>query len=366
MGEKMRILYLTTSLERNVFDSFVNGGRKLNPAGQNFHGKMIEALKMQDDVEVISLLPFPSIALKGNYHYVQPIGNKILKLLFQPKKIIEATHGVDFDVIVYDSLNVSLAKAAKKLAKQKQRKRIAILTDNPYNITGVNSTYCKNVISLSKDADGYFALSKGLFDAFSSKKDAPCLIKKGVVREPSKKKLKLEPYIYFGGALYSRYGVDKLINAYNEAKPPYKLLIAGHGQLKDLIIEEDKKEAGIKFLGQLNEEDNRIYQSNASILVNPRPYEEELERNSIPSKMLEYLSSGKKIISGPNKALEEEFGESLNIINGDIGEGLIKIFSSLKGKDELKENTSKDDVLNKYGLKAISDEFHHFLEAFIK
>ena len=55
----MKIIYVTTSLEENDYVEFNKQWKvSLNPSNQNFHNKMIRALSINNEIDVISIRPF--------------------------------------------------------------------------------------------------------------------------------------------------------------------------------------------------------------------------------------------------------------------------------------------------------------------
>ena len=48
----MKIIYLTTSTTSPLFDELMSKGYKLNPAGQNFHSKLITYLSKYEEIKV--------------------------------------------------------------------------------------------------------------------------------------------------------------------------------------------------------------------------------------------------------------------------------------------------------------------------
>ncbi len=358
----MRILYLTTALDQQNFNALcAASAKKPNPAGQNFHRKMIEALRLSEEIEVLSLVP-------SSFHPVEVDGflyaEKDAIPCFRAKRIAEKTLDIQktfpFEVILYDSLQVALAKASLVLSKKLHLPRVAICTDNPTLISGVPASYPKRVLSLSQDADGYFALTGDLNKLFNPSQK-PSLIQMGVVEEiPSSLSLWDKPYLYFGGALYKRYGTDALLDAFQKANPDYDLLISGHGPEEATIREAAKKNSRIRFLGQVSTEKHYGYLNNASLLINPRPYDEQLERYSVPSKLLEYLCSGAPIVSTKNNTVFAQYGESINEAE-DLYAFLEKHLNKQGKFNKLKPNLAKEKVLKDLGLESTGKAFADFL-----
>jgi hypothetical protein len=378
----MNVIYLTTAMRDDDFRLLVHlANKKPNPAGQNFHNKIIRAISLKDNIQVYSIVPsFEHIVYEGNFEgksvidffYFEAPKNRF-KRYFSLAKTIAKTIEERFDytqqsntIIVYDSLNIYLAKSAAILSHKLGVKRIAILTDNPNNISGVTHAYVKKVIKLSHNADGFFSLSNSLIDLFNPHQ-RNFAITEGVV-EPNPRSFPLynKPYIYFGGALYIKYGVPALIAAYQMEKPDYDLLIAGHGPYEAEVRAAAFMNPRIVYLGQVGRAENYNYERHSSLNINPRRFNEDLDKNSIPSKMLEYLAAGQPILSTKQTRLMTLFPNDVNWIEtGDNMIGIKRFFhdhlDARKKFINLKPNTSESNVLTKYGMEATSRAFHSLL-----
>lgn len=379
----MRIFYLSNAIEESDF-ALLNAKavRKPNPAGQNFHNKLIHALALSIQTEAYSLIPNQEGWLEAKtfdpygplrVHYLEGRGNKIARFLSLPKNIAKKIKE-DFpdigesDFVLYDSLNLTLAKAAKALSKQCGAKRIAILTDDPRNISGTKKAYQKACLSLSSNPDGYFALTKGLVSLFS-KSEAPSLVKMGVVEDiPSCPSPLGVPYVYYGGALFVKDGTKALIDSYLIARPNLDLVIAGHGPYESILKEKCKLNKRVHFVGQLNKREHYAYLKNAALLINPRIYSKKLDEVSVPSKVLEYLTSGSTILSTPSTPIFESYENSINLLpnNGeDPTAHLVKFYKEHVGKDgtirKVKPNMSPSAIKKDLGPYAIGKALVNFL-----
>ena len=379
----MRIFYLSNAIEESDFALLnAKATRKPNPAGQNFHNKLIHALAEFGQTEAYSLIPNQEGWVKAKSFdpygplrvtYLEGSGGKFSRFLFLPKNIAKKIKS-DFpdlgkkDVVLYDSLNLTLAKAAKELSNKFGLKRVAILTDNPHNISGTKKAYQKTCLSLSSDADGYFSLTEGLLNLFN-KNGSPSLIKMGIVDEISPCQSPLSvPYMYYGGALFVKDGTKALVDSYLLAKPDIDLVIAGHGPYETILKEKCKLSKRIHFVGQLAKKDHYAYLKNAVLLVNPRLYNEKLDEVSVPSKVLEYLASGSTILSTPSTPILERYEGSINVLenNGeDPTPALMKFYKEHIGKNGVltyvKPNIAQAAVKKELGPYAVGKELYDFL-----
>ncbi len=325
----MRIFYLSNAIEESDFALLnAKATHKPNPAGQNFHAKLIKALADFTQTEAYSLIPNQEGWVKAKSFdpygplrvtYLEGSASKAKRFLFLPKTIASKIKD-DFpdlnenDVVLYDSLNLTLAKASKILKSKYGVKRVAILTDDPSNISGTGKPYQKSCLRLSKTADAYFALTEGLVSLFS-RKEKPSLVRMGVVDDvPSCPSPFAKPYIYYGGALFVKDGTKALIDSYLIARPNIDLIIAGHGPYEAILKEKCKLNERVHFLGQITKKEHYAYLKHASLLINPRLFSKKLDEVSVPSKVLEYLSSGSTILTTPSTPILKRYENSVNVL----------------------------------------------------
>ena len=74
------------------------------------------------------------------------------------------------------------------------------------------------------------------------------------------------------------------------------------------------KDKRIKFLGLLSETDLEHTYKNADIFINPRPVKTEGNDINFPSKLFDYLSWNKPIISTRTKSLSPEYNNILHFV----------------------------------------------------
>lgn len=371
----MKILYLTTAIADSEYTRLLNEGYILNnPSNQNFHDKLIRALSLEDQVDVLSFLPSSckDVPLKdeGQYHYINSKGQLLDRLGAKKRRGIakgKCLRKNGIDIILFDSLNRACGSVALALAKKAKVPAVAIITDNPKNLAKTPYFYQKAFQKHLKGAKGSLALSEGLLSAVAMAKK-PHLVFAGIVEEPKSEK-RLYPagsYLYFGGALLARYGVLNLLEAYNETQPDYDLVIAGHETSNEQFEILLKKNPRIHFLGQVSKMENYDLESHAALLINPRPYDSKLDQESIPSKLLEYLATSSPIVSTLHSALQKEFPTDVNWLSDSSETGIKEFFLSHLDHEKrfvnIRENNGKKKVVTQYGLEAIGKEVHAFLQ----
>ena len=380
----MNILIFSSAMRERDFALYQEEAKiKPNPSNQNFYYKLIKALAINNNVSVVSHRPlvkgmFRKNAVEGDttvdgkikFYYTSNKCDKLFKLLKEEsviektaKQAIEDFMSHDF-VIVTDTLRLNLLKAAKKIAKQYDVKIVGMLTDNPFNLSSSNSFVNKTLVKQASTLDGYLSLTQGLVEVFNTNK--PSYVFEGLVSEESEgKKDPIFNYFYFGGSLYERYGVKTLVDAFHKSNVKYKLVLAGNGPLVDYIEQMAEDDYRILYLSQLSKEKNIAYMRNSIANINPRPLDYKMDNESVPSKLLEYLSIGTPVISTKYPKLYSTFKDDVTWIDGNSLEDMrfaLEHYEVPKQEKYLKKAaTARRKVFEFYGLNVQAESIDHFL-----
>lgn len=380
----MNIVVFTSAMVESDFASYQTHARiKPNPSNQNFYAKLIKALSFKNTVSVISHRPFAKGMFEEDtlqrkdtsdglikYYYTHVECTRSYKMFEEVEEIESVAEKALLDlinerfVVLVDVLRVNLVKAAIKFARKHNAKIVGVLTDNPANLSNVRPSYVRNVFKNASKLDGYLALSNGLLRAYKVT-HKPNYIFEGLVdeAEPSKK-LPIGNYYYFGGALYERYGVKKLINAFIDSNIKEKLVVAGNGPVKEYIYNLGES-SQILYLSQLPKAKVYGLEQHAIANINPRPFSKKLDEESVPSKLLEYIASGTPTISTIHTKLYDIFKDDVFWIKDDSQDGLKKALNSfiLLDKAELKKRatTARLKVFEIYGVKSQGERITYFL-----
>ena len=383
---KKHIIYLTTAMNKNDFKEYLDHWTSPpNPSNQNFHNKMIRALSLGYNVDVISLRPFSNslVDLKKlekselvedniTWHYLPIHGNKIIRYINckqNVNKLIKKLY-TDESIIFTDTINTSVVRYLSYARKKNNYDIIGLVTDSPSNISNTRRSYTAYLLEANNNYKGYISLTKELDELFNIY-GKPSKIIEGIVEKPANisKISTNNPYFFFGGALMERYGIYELIKAFNELCNNYKdidLYICGHHadnkKLQDIIDKNNR----IKYLGILGYDDVLKFEQNSIANINPRPYSEDLDRFSIPSKTLEYMVSGKPTISVKNTKLYKIFGDDIIWAKSshylDLKEAMENVLLSTKTVNNQLGANAKKKVLNLYELKSIKEKVKELID----
>ena len=384
----MKIIYITTSLEENDYIEFNKLWTvSLNPSNQNFHNKMIRSFAINSPVDVISIRPFSKAKCEikelkadtkvvGNitYHYLKIKRNKLLRLhslQSQVKDLIEKLK-TDDSVIITDTINPKCVSITNFIQRKYHIPAIGICTDSPSNITGTNKSYTLFLLRHCYKLDGFITLTEGLNLLFNQNNKDHITIEGIVESKDVDINIPVEgKYIFFGGALLPRYGVYHLIRAFKAIEDKdISLIICGHHGDDEKIAIAIDGDARIKYLGTLPVKEVLALEKNALANINPRPFTQDLDRLSIPSKTLEYLASGALTISVRNTELEKTFKDcAIWAKSGnpkDLEASLKTAISMSEEERKNMANKAKNTAISHYSLEKISELVTDFSSKFIK
>ena len=380
----MNILILTSAMKPSDFSEFSEKAKiKPNPSNQNFYYKLIKALSINNNVSVVSHRPlvkgmFTSNSLEGStimdgnikFYYSSNKVGKIYKLLKEKNVIIKNAKQAISDflskdfIVITDTLRLNLVKAALKIRKSYNAKVIGMLTDNPFNLSYSKPLVSNLLIKYGSQLDGYLSLTTGLVEIFN--KNLPSYIFEGLVSEENEgRKDPIFNYFYFGGSLYERYGVKTLVDAFHKSDIKCKLVIAGAGPLDSYIEKMAHDDYRILYLSQLSKEKNIAYMRNAIVNINPRPLSEKLDNESVPSKLLEYLSIGTPVMSTKYPKVYSLFKDDVNWIDGNDLQSMKMALENYDISNQefylKKAATARRKVFEFYGLSIQAESINHFL-----
>ena len=278
----------------------------------------------------------------------------------------------DDSVIITDTINPKCVTVTNFIQKKYHIPAIGICTDSPSNITGTNKSYTLYLLRHCYKLDGFITLTEGLNLLFNPDNKDHITIEGIVESKEVEATSSVEgKYIFFGGALLPRYGVYNLIEAFkNIEQKDISLLICGHHSNDEQLEAAIGNDARIKYLGTLPVKEVLTLEKSALANINPRPFTQDLDRLSIPSKTLEYLASGSLTISVRNTELEKTFKDcAIWAKSGspkDLEASLNAAISMGEKEREEMAKTAKNIAISHYSLEKISELVTDFSSKFVK
>lgn len=248
------------------------------------------------------------------------------------------------------SVHTPFAKVARYLKKTNPNIQICLITpDLPeYMNLRKNKTLLYRVAK-KFDCRAFYKLIK-YFDCFSfvsahqsekiNKWEKPETVIESMVREIEETYFptnNLKKKIVYTGSLNKQFGIMNLIDAVKGIDKDVELILCGSGDaLQEIQALEDNR---VKYLGVLDHEAVRKVQLNADVLVNPRTNEGEYTKYSFPSKIMEYLSTGRPVVCYKIDGIPDEYNQHL-IFPKD--ESVVELRNTIEAALFLDEHSLKD------------------------
>ncbi|MBF9022617.1 glycosyltransferase [Rhodobacterales bacterium FZCC0069] len=182
------------------------------------------------------------------------------------------------------------------------------------------------------DADGYVFLSYGYFQRAPFKNkihlDGGAYPKNTDGQDDKICNVKKKKIFVYSGGFGSWAGVDIIFSSLEFLKRDDFLFVLTGPYPEKVHLEKISADERIKYLGFLEEDKlSDVYRS-ADYFINPRPRNVEHNENNFPSKLLDYMTWKKPVLSTWTSGLDPAYAENLNIFEPS-GQSLAKLISQL-------------------------------------
>ena len=256
------------------------------------------------------------------------------------KKILE-TNGNPKCVISYNPYPQN-AETAIKLQKELQIPWICIIADMPTTLSDIS----KHNKYISR-CDGGIFLSWDMYK--KSKNDKKIHLDGGIsnmhIQPNTVNKNNPKHIILYAGSLTKWGGVNSLIEAFKLIKrEDIELWICGPGK-NSLVESENSAKKNIKYLGFLTKSKLDETYKKASIFVNPRPSSVIGNEYNFPSKLFEYLSYLKPIVSTKTPGISPEYEKVLLLSEDESPSAISEKIVEVLEWDEIKKSTQKTNTI---------------------
>lgn len=215
-------------------------------------------------------------------------------------------------------------------------KAIALVADLPhgiYQFAGIRGLFERLDMSAQTRSlahfDGQIVLTEMIAADFAP--GVPSLIVEGAADgEQASLATTTEPppdvrTILFSGTLNEINGTVLMLQAFAElADPRYRLRIFGRGPLQEMVVAAAARDSRIQFEGFQPNELIMRHQSEATVLINPRPIGHPITRYSFPSKLFEYMLSGRPVITTRLAGITPDYHPHLYLLDEETPQGLAR------------------------------------------
>jgi len=125
----------------------------------------------------------------------------------------------------------------------------------------------------------------------------------------------------------------------------------------------------IRYLGFLERDELLERLRRSLVLVNPRPAGRPENRYNFPSKILEYLATGRPVISLASGDIAEEYGHLLILLADEAPESFARLIDETfcKGPEELDRlgRAGRDHVLREKNWTVLASRVSGFLDGIL-
>jgi len=352
----MHIVYAVTTCSDKVYKELFENV-KVKPAfqSQKYHRLLIEGLAAGAKVDVVANPPVNRSAMDrsvirlpkevvGNtvYHHITAFRNPALKLLAMAVGTFFKTLGLakKDSVVIVDVLNRTTAFSALLASKLRGSRCVGIITDLP-DMLGGRGIYLAMGNYVIGHCDAYVLLTEAM-NGYIRNPGKPYVVLEGhadITMEEKKPSLnrKAKPRIvFYAGGVSKQYGLGHLVEGFRLANiPDARLHIYGPGDYVEELKEIASRDDRIFYGGMLMNSEIIEKEMDATLLVNPRPTNEEYVKYSFPSKNMEYMASGTPVLTTRLPGMPMEYHPHVYLIEEESDEGVAKALTeSLAHSDE--------------------------------
>lgn len=134
----------------------------------------------------------------------------------------------------------------------------------------------------------------------------------------------------YAGGLQEAYGIALLCEAFTKADVPNsELHIYGRGDYESALKHICRSTNRIKYLGTKSNSEIVQEEIKATLLINPRPVEEEFTKYSFPSKNMEYMASGTPVLTTRLPGMPEEYNKYVYLIDEVSVDGISRALTDV-------------------------------------
>ena len=254
--------------------------------------------------------------------------------------------------VVCDALNIAASFGALFAAKLRGKKTVGIVTDVPCHRPNNTKIPVSEKINLwlMKRFDSYLLLTEQMNDIVNPKR-RPYVVLEGhadiSMKEVDNRLEEKYPkkVCFYAGTLRKIYGIESLVRGFLAADVPNtELHIYGDGDFRPELEKLAKENENVKYLGIAPNSEIVKAELKATLLVNPRPTNEDYTKYSFPSKNMEYMASGTPVLTTKLPGMPKEYDEYVYLLEEENTNGVCKALGEIL--------TKTPEELHQKGLEA--------------
>lgn len=171
------------------------------------------------------------------------------------------------------------------------------------------------------------------------------------------------PLVVYAGGVSEEYGVGILAEAARLGAGTFHVVIAGKGPMADDMLDCPDNYPCLSYAGLLDATELSSLYAEASVLVNPRPTDAKFVRFSFPSKLLEYMASGRPVVSTRLPSIPDEYWNHITATEASpagLAQTITEVTTSQQ-EAEARAVTARDFAITEKGIKAQGRRMAEFL-----
>jgi glycosyltransferase involved in cell wall biosynthesis len=135
----------------------------------------------------------------------------------------------------------------------------------------------------------------------------------------------------FAGSLWEGNGIPVILKAFAQLKDPAcRLWIAGKGELQDEVLKASANDPRISYKGLLDHQGVLAMYEAADVLLNIRITKQVEVPYAFPSKFIEYLATGKCVVTTSFAHVESEYGQYCFVMKSETPEALAEVIENVR------------------------------------
>lgn len=351
----MHLIYVYSGCSPKKYQEYVESrGQRVQQQAQKYNQLLMEGLVAGGaKVEAISSRPInrgltSQIFFKGerdsekgiDYHYVPFFNLPALRNLCVLISVFFKVLFMKTDkqrAVLCDALNISATAAALAAAKLRGIKTVGIVTDVPCHRPNNQKIPIHEKINLRimQRFDSYLLLTRQMSQIVNPK-NRPYVVLEGhsdVTMERMENRLEdkhPKKVCLYAGSLRRIYGIENLVEGFVAANiPDTELHVYGNGDYVEDLKKLSEKYENVKYLGIAPNETIVREELKATLLVNPRPTNEDYTQYSFPSKNMEYMASGTPVLTTCLPGMPAQYDDYVFLLRDETAEGIAKTLTEI-------------------------------------
>lgn len=389
----MKVIFVSSTCSGEQYKSLqiIKHSDKLNPS-QKYFDMLIQGLVESGNTSVICIsartitrsnsdvkglnAEHESISDKLEYFYIKTINRNIVRnicnLIEGYRYTLKLLEGRDDNTfLVCDPLSYDISIGAIIAAKKRRVKTCAIVTDLPNYMSMIQkrtgkakiSIILKNKLSniLINSFNKYCFLTESM--NIINNKNKPYIVVEGMTY-PNIPNTILDNHVeknivLYAGGLYEQFGIKTLLEASKLVMiPDFELHLYGEGNCVNYLKDTAKTFTNVKYMGTVGLEQIVDAEKKAKILINPRPSAELFTEYSFPSKIVEYMSAARPVLTTRLKGIPSEYYSYILPIDDESIQGIAKSIETL-----LLKNCRELDEIGRKTYQFVSNEKNGITQA---